>query len=108
MSRAFDGLWTGIAQRDLRNIITYVARDGYAPALGLLQNIKNQSETLQTQPHRCRAVPELAAINVANYRELIIKPYRLIFRIEGQEVLILGVFDSRRDLEQVLIDRILD
>jgi toxin ParE1/3/4 len=108
MNRAFDVLWTDIAQCDLRNIITYVARDGYAPALELLQNIKHQSETLETQPHRCWAVPELAAINVANYRELIITPYRLIFRIEGQEDLILGVFDSRRDLEQVLIDRILD
>jgi toxin ParE1/3/4 len=108
MSRAFDILWTDIAERDLRNIIVYVARDGNTPALQLLQTIKNQCETLRSQPSRCRTVPELEAINVANYRELIIKPYRLIFRIEGQKILILGVLDGRRDLEQVLIDRILD
>jgi len=40
------------------------------------------------------------------YRELIIAPYRLIYRIRGHLVLVLGVFDSRRNLGDILLERL--
>lgn len=45
--------------------------------------------------------------NVKSFRELIIKPYRIIFKIENDSVYIMGVFDGKRDLEEILIDRLI-
>ena len=41
------------------------------------------------------------------WRELVIRPYRLVYRIEGDTVIVLAVFDARRDLEDLLLERLL-
>jgi len=41
------------------------------------------------------------------WRELVVKPYRLVYRIEGDTVTVLAVFDGRRDLEDLLLERLL-
>jgi toxin ParE1/3/4 len=51
-------------------------------------------------------VPELQRLQMREYRELNIAPYRLIDRISGHLVLVLGVFDSRRNLEDILLERL--
>ncbi len=40
------------------------------------------------------------------WRELLIEPYRLIYRIEGDTVTVLALFDGRRDLEDLLLERL--
>jgi plasmid stabilization system protein ParE len=37
----------------------------------------------------------------------VVRPYRLIYRVERDTVTVLAVFDGRRDLEDVLLDRLL-
>lgn len=44
-------------------------------------------------------------MGIDRYRERIISPYRLIYRIERKMVFVVGLFDSRRDLDEILIDR---
>jgi plasmid stabilization system protein ParE len=51
-------------------------------------------------------VPELLRHGLAVWRELIVKPYRILYRIEGQTVYVLAVLDSRRDLEDLLLERL--
>ena len=41
------------------------------------------------------------------WREPIVRPYRLVYRIEGDTVTELAVFDGRRDLEDILLERLL-
>jgi plasmid stabilization system protein ParE len=50
-------------------------------------------------------VPELKSVGVTEYRELIVSPYRVFFRIYENEVGVVGVLDGRRDLEETLIRR---
>jgi plasmid stabilization system protein ParE len=52
-------------------------------------------------------VPELARFQMRTWRELVIRPYRLVYRIEGDTVTVLAVFDARRDLEDLLLERLL-
>ncbi|MDD4169451.1 MAG: type II toxin-antitoxin system RelE/ParE family toxin [Desulfotomaculaceae bacterium] len=40
-----------------------------------------------------------------NYRELIAPPWRIIYKIEGNKVLVLAVINARRNVEDVLLDR---
>ena len=52
-------------------------------------------------------VPELAHFGMRTWRELVVRPYRLVYRIEGDTVTVLAVIDGRRDLEDVLLERLL-
>jgi hypothetical protein len=36
-----------------------------------------------------------------------VRPYRIVYRIEGDTVTVLGVLDGRRDLEDALLERLL-
>ena len=56
-------------------------------------------------PERCRIVPELKKNGIAQYQELIESYWRLIFRIDGSNVYLVSVLDSRRNLEDILLDR---
>jgi len=51
-------------------------------------------------------VPELAAVGVHTYRELVVSPWRLVYRISAKTVYVLAVLDGRRNIEDVLLDRL--
>ncbi len=52
--------------------------------------------------HRGRRVPELADPHL---RELIVPPYRLIYRIDPDTVWVLALVHGRRDFGTVWMDR---
>jgi toxin ParE1/3/4 len=108
VAKAFRLKWAPVAFQDLDDIIDYIAaHDGPGAAADLYSRIKKRVDTLSKHPRRCRVVPELKLVGVAEYRELIVPPYRVFFRIAGNEVGIIGVLDGRRDLEEMLIRRAL-
>jgi len=92
--------------RDLQDIIGFVGEKNPGLAHSTFDRIKRRVEALVRFPRRGRVVPELKAIGLDIYRELVVFPYRLLFRIKGKEVLVLGVFDGRRDMEEVLFERL--
>ncbi len=101
--------WSESAASDLDDILDLVAdRDGVDRALELYENLRRRVAGLSRHPRRCRYVPELKAIGLSEFRESICRPYRLFFRLVGDQVILLGVLDSRRDLEALLIDRALE
>jgi len=101
--------WTKAARSDVKRIIQYVAiHGGTLVAEQLTDKLLTRVETLAEHPERCRAVPELMAHGLSMYRELLVRPYRVLYRIRERHVVILGVFDGRRDLEALLIERALD
>jgi toxin ParE1/3/4 len=51
-------------------------------------------------------VPELQAVDVLQYRELIERPRRIIYRIEPDQVVVLAVLDGQRDLGSLLLERL--
>lgn len=42
-----------------------------------------------------------------DYRELILRPWRVVYRIECEIVRIVAVVDSRRSLADILLDRVM-
>jgi len=63
--------------------------------------------SLETVPRRGRVVPELARFGMQTWHELLVKPYRIVYRVSGDTVTVLALFDGRRDLEDVLLERLL-
>ncbi|MCM3877903.1 MAG: type II toxin-antitoxin system RelE/ParE family toxin [Thermoanaerobaculia bacterium] len=99
--------WALIACQDLTEIIEYIARDDPGAAARVLDTLEARAASLRTLAARGRIVPELKRIQVHAYRELLGGPYRLIYRVESARVVVVGVFDGRRNLEDILIDRLL-
>jgi plasmid stabilization system protein ParE len=99
-------LWTDAARRDLDAIVEYIAEDSVENALSVLDRLETCAGALGTSPARGRKVPELAALDVHHYRELIERPWRILDRIEGDRVIVVAVLDGRRDLTSLLIERL--
>ena len=103
----FDVLWTRTAEQDLESIIEYMARDSVDSALKTFQAIRSKASKLATLPDRGRVVPEMKACGMSTYRELVVSPWRIIYRMESKTVMVLAVIDARRNLEDILLDRFL-
>ena len=100
-------LWTRTAESDLERIVDYSSRDSEDNARDILHAFRAKASNLKTMPERGRIVPELKDHGIATYRELIIAPWRLIYRIDGKAVIVLSVIDARRNLEDILLHRFL-
>jgi toxin ParE1/3/4 len=107
MSAGYAVLWTEVAERDLREIITFIASDNPLNALHVLEKIKLKAAALYLSPERGRVIPELYARGIYIYRELIISPWRLVYRIAASNVYIIAVLDSRRNVEDILLHRLI-
>lgn len=101
----FEVLWSEVAIQDLERIVDFIEREAPMAAQRIFDEVAERSRALEALPFRGRVVPELARYEVTTYRELIIPPYRLMYRIDGNRVLVVAVFDSRRDLEDILLSR---
>lgn len=108
MSKGYNVTWAGVAENDLLNIVEYIAEDRPQNVLQILTKIKKHASSLYSLPERGIIVPELYDQGILLYRELIVAPWRLIYRIAGQEIFILSVIDSRRNVEDILLKRLID
>lgn len=108
MSQKYKITWAHIAEKDLIEIIDYIAIDSPEYALKILKKIKKKASSLYSMPERCRIVPELKAQSITQYRELIEPPWRIIFRIVEKKIYVLSVLDSRRNIEDILLKRLVN
>ena len=100
-------IWTNVAEKDLRNIIEYISVASPHNALKILKKIQQVALSLYTLPERGRIVPELQDQGILQYRELVIHPWRLIYRIAEREIFVLSVIDSRQNVEDILLNRLI-
>ncbi|MDI6753417.1 MAG: type II toxin-antitoxin system RelE/ParE family toxin [Thermodesulfobacteriota bacterium] len=107
MSRRYEVIWAGIAENDLREIIEYIATDSPTNALKILKKIKQKTSSLYTLPERGRIVPELKDQAILIYRELIVPPWRIIYRISEMKIYVLSVLDARQNVEDILLRRMI-
>ena len=101
----YEILWTDSAKQDLTEIIEYIAFNEIEIAKKQFIRIKESAEKLESFPDQGRIIPELLNQNINKYRELIISPWRIMYKIEGNTVYILAVIDGRRNIEDVLMKR---
>ena len=104
----FEVIWTKNAQFDLESIIEYIKIDSVNIAKKIFFEIKEECANLHYFPERKRIVPELQQIGILKYREIIHERYRIIFKIDNTKVYVLLVVDSRRNLEDILFQRLID
>ena len=99
--------WSNIAKFDLELIIERLINEDENRAYDIYNLIKSSALDLPEFPNRGRIVPELEFFFIRNYREIIVKVWRIIYRIDGNSVYILAVLDSKRNVEDILLNRLL-
>jgi toxin ParE1/3/4 len=97
--------WAAIAESDLKQIIDYIADDSPGNALQIFKKIREKATSLYIFPDRGRVVPELQGQGIHIYREMIVAPWRIIYRISDRTVFVLSVIDSRQNVEDILLNR---
>ncbi|HVI87490.1 MAG TPA: type II toxin-antitoxin system RelE/ParE family toxin [Dongiaceae bacterium] len=111
MARApvkFDVLLTQGAEHDLELIHDYIAAfDCVANANHMLDQLMEVVADLSRLPERGSYPKELLALGIKEYRQATFKPYRMIYRITGSQVVVYLVADGRRDMQSILARRLL-
>lgn len=95
------------AKGDILGITDFISRDNSINAEKALERIECRIGTLITLPERGRVVPELLWHGISDIREIFEKPWRIMYQIGAKEELIVAVYDGRRHLNDVLMERFL-
>lgn len=90
--------WSVDAEQDLEDIVAYIAQDNPANALVVFDRLYARARTLETLAGRGRRVPEIASSVEPPLRELIEEPWRIMYAVRGDKVMVVAVVDSRRDV----------
>jgi len=80
--------WTRNAIGHLPNIYEYISLNSPTYANRTVDKITRRSEQIANQPYSGRKVPEYDAKDI---RELIEKPYRIIYRIKPDQIDVVAV-----------------
>jgi toxin ParE1/3/4 len=107
-SNNFKVLLTEGAEQDLESIFDYIAGfDSIQSAHYVLDELLAIIDGLSKLPNRGSYPKELLALGIKEYRQAFFKPYRLIYRVIGDEVVIFLIADGRREMEALLSRRLL-
>ena len=94
-------IWTEPALLDLDEIAEYIALDDSVAAARYVQKVFDRVERLEAHPKSGKRPPELPR---TPYREVVVAPCRIFYRIERDAVCILYVMRSERLLRSYLLD----
>ena len=98
MTKKFKVNLTQLAQRDLEQIYSYIAADSIKNAMNFVLELEKEIYSLDTFPERQPLIAENEFF-ATDYRHLIYKKYRVIYRISEKTVFILRVIHGAMLLE---------
>jgi len=93
-------IWTEPALDDLNNIAEYIAVSNPYAAKQLVENVFSKVQRLEQFPDS-GGVPE--EISNLNYREVVVNPCRVFYKVDNASVYILHVMRQERDLRKFLL-----
>ncbi len=85
--------WSPTAENDLNEIIDYIAQDSLEYALSFYEQVRDRIENLRNFPKLGKKVPELDDPNI---RELILRNYRIIYRVSEENIQIIRIIHGSR------------
>ncbi|MCK5132881.1 MAG: type II toxin-antitoxin system RelE/ParE family toxin [Candidatus Sabulitectum sp.] len=96
------------AEEDLLDIYRYALRShSYDSAEKVYKTIRMTCGDLVKMPFTGHVPPELERVGVLEYREVGCYPYRIIYRVVGERLLIHCILDGRRNLMDLLHRRLI-
>lgn len=94
-------IWSLPAKADLRSIHNYIAKNSPFYAKKVVQDIREKTDALNTNPKIGKKVVEL---NDDTIRELSKYSYRILYEISSQQIEILAIVHKRQDFKADNLD----
>jgi plasmid stabilization system protein ParE len=88
-------VWAESALKHVEEIIAFVAGGSISRADKLQEKLLAAPEILVHTPRLGRRVPEF---NIEELRELLVKPYRILYLLRDDTCFVVAVIHARRDL----------
>jgi len=107
MAKKYHIKWAAPAREDINEIIAFISQTNINYAVKILDKIEDHVKQLVMFPEKYRIVPELERYGYLLYREIIVDYWRIIYKIENNYIYIMLVIDGRRNLEDLLLKKIL-
>jgi toxin ParE1/3/4 len=96
------------AAADLEEIGEFLLeREGALRAGQILDRLEELISGLSRLPRRGKVPPELERLGIAEYRQLAAAPWRIVYRVDGAAVQVMLIADGRRDLQSLLLRRLI-
>lgn len=89
-------IWTKEALRNLVEIEEFISRDDIIAAENFINKLIYHTENIIEHPEKGRIVPELFLENI---REIIISHYRIVYKLNSNEIEIITVFEGHKLLD---------
>ena len=97
------------AEVDLRDLRSYIVKHfGKNAWLASYSKIKEAASMIADHPKAGRIPPELESLNVVQYRQVLSGMNRIIYELRDNTAYIHIVCDTRRDLQGLLMKRIIN
>jgi toxin ParE1/3/4 len=104
----YDVQITKSAIEDLYQIYQYVAdNDSVANADNLYEKLEARCFSLEKFPDRGNLLKEFQFLSITQFREIHVKPYRIIYEKIDRAVHIHCILDGRRNLQESLLERLI-
>ncbi len=87
-------IWTETALQDLDGAAEYIARDSKFYAKAFVKEARQAARSRKRFAERGRIVPELGDSQI---REIFVRRYRLIYKIEGTKIYVVRFIHGARD-----------
>jgi plasmid stabilization system protein ParE len=103
--------WTPDGVDSLNEILEYyMTRAGESISNTIYDKIIKEIELLESDKIKTKRSQELMDIGIFDVYELVIKPWRVYYKISGdnKKVYVLFVLDGRRNLEEILMSKVID
>lgn len=101
-------LLTADAEHDLQDVYEYIAEfDSVQSAEYVLDRLLELADTLADDPLRGSIPKELRPLGLNEYRQAFFKPYRVIYRVISEQVVIHLIVDGRQDMQTLLSRRLI-
>ena len=98
--------YTTFAYEDLASLLMWIATErGPEAAEKVDRMIERAISSLERMPDRGRTVPELRDRGYPDHREIVVRPYRIIYEVVGRDVWLVAILDGRRQVEKLLLER---
>jgi len=85
--------------KNVEDIVAYIAKDSRKYAVKMHDRIVATVDRLELFPQSGWVIPEFG---LERYREIVVWPYRILYRFEGNDVFVMAVVHGNRDLKKVM------
>ena len=96
------------AIKDIEAIYRYIRKSGNKKAArDMIVNIREACNSLSENPERGHIPDELSQIGQFEYRQIIVRKYRIIYQIARPNIFVFGIIHGNRNTGEVLRQRML-